>query len=329
MSDGLSQGTDTSSSTSSAPAAAPAADTSSQQSSTSSASNAPAAGDTPKISAEKAAAEAAGQTWTPDWKYKFNGQEKEVDEFFRPLGKDQQSLQKLKDFIQRAEAVEMYKPQALKAKDLETKWSKAEPVMSAFEKLNDLYGKGEHERVLEQLGYTDEQLFKLVKQKLDRQAMDPQSRALHEEKRQYQLEKERLMQENEQYRSQASQEMARVTNYELDSELGKADYASVKDAYDRAYGSGAFKNLVIDRGAILVDRAGKHIPPSELIPMVAKEFAPFVGGQQQGIAAPAAPQSQPQLKVIPQVGKGTGSPAKTSINSIADLKKAAAAANRR
>jgi hypothetical protein len=189
-----------------------------------------------------------------------------------------------------------------------------------------LYAAGDDERLMEELGMDDERLFKLVQEKLRRRELPVDQRESIADKRRLQLEKEELLAQNEQYRSQADRETARATEYELDFELGKADYQQIREVFERANGPGSFKALVIQRGAYHVERAGKHIKPSDLIPMVAKEFAPFVG-QVQGTATPAEipnPQvSKP--KVIPQVGRGAASPAQSQIRSLDDLKKRAAA----
>jgi hypothetical protein len=261
-----------------------------------------------------AAPEAAAPVFTPDWKYKFNGQEKEVDAFFRPLVKDAQALEKVKDIIQRAEAVEIHKQ---KSKQYETELSEYKPTVETVSKLREMYEKGDHERVLSNIGYTDEMLYKIVQEKLSRQQMSPEQKAVWEKEQKLALENEELLKQNEVYRSQAQQELANLTGYQLEAELGKADYQGMKEMYEKANGSGSFRQLVIDRGAYLVDRAGKHVPPSEVMASVAKEFAPFINQVPAG-AAPVTAQQKP--KVIPNVGRSGGSPTRSAITSLDQLK---------
>jgi hypothetical protein len=259
--------------------------------------------------------------FVPDWKYKFNGQEKEVDPMFRAIAKDKESLEKLKDFMQRADAVDMHK---MKTKEYEEKIGQYQPTVETVTKLQELYQSGDHERVLQSIGYTDDMLFKIVQEKLNRQQLPPEQKALWEEKQKWSLEKEQLLSENEKYRSQAFQELTTATDYQLDMELGKAEYQGVKDAFDRANGSGSFKQLVVDRGAYLVDKTGRHVPPSEVMAAVVKEFSPFVQQNQMagaaGVHAGAGTVTQ-KPKVIPNVGKGGGSPTRSAITSIAQLRK--------
>jgi len=318
-----------------APTAAPSAPTEAPSS---------AAGSTPQggdITPQAAVAAAQAQAWSPDWKYKFNGQEKELDEFFRPLAKDPTSLERLKDFIQRADAFDVSKP---KLKTYEEKISQYEPVIQNLTKLNQLFEKGDHERVLSELGFSDDMILNLAKAKLDRMRMPEDQRKLYEQNTQVTLEKEELLNQTETYKSQWAEAQAQLTEVQLDTELGRDSYQAVREAYDKHHGSGAFKQLVISRGAVLVSQAGKHIPPSELVPMVAKEFAPFItspagSATLSGMPAPETQQAQPpqgiavpgtetptKPKVIPQVGRGSSSPAKTQIRSLDDLKKVRAAA---
>ena len=295
---------------------------------TASASSAPVASPT----AEGVATQAATATpeWKPSWTYELaDGKKGEIDEFFRPLAKDDETLKKLVDHHKRAALSEIYKKDMLEYK---SRIGEYEPTVKSIEKLREWYGAGNHERVMQELGYTDEMIFQIAKEKLDRMKMEPQARQAFEQKRQAELAHEELLAQNELYKSQAMENLAKATQYELDVELGKADVQPIQEAYDKAYGSGAFKQLVIDRGSILVDRAGKHIPPSELIPMVAKEFAPFVQGQSAPGMAAIDPQNQSQLnqpvpaaapakpKVIPVV-KGSGSPARGGVRSLDDLRK--------
>lgn len=252
--------------------------------------------------------------FTPDWKYKFNGQEKEVDAFFRPLAKDPAALEKVKDMIQRAEAVEMHKE---KSKQYETKIAEYQPTLETVGKLQEMYQKGDHERVLANLGYTDEMLFKIAQEKLNRLQMPEEQKAQWQKEQKLVLENEELLAQNETYRSQAQQELTNLTGYQLEAELGKADYQGMKEMYEAANGSGSFKQLVIDRGAYLVDRAGKHVPPSEVMASVAKEFAPFIN-KAAAEAPPVAAQQKP--KVIPNVGRSGGSPTRGAVTSIAQLK---------
>lgn len=249
--------------------------------------------------------------FVPDFSYEFDGKKREIDPFFRTIIKDEDSLKKVRDYIQRADASTKYRE---KMTGYEKDWK---PVVDNVNKLQQYFAKGEHDRVFEALGYDDETLFKYVKSKLDQAQMPQEQQQIIEAKRMAELEKERLLEENNSYREHASQELARVTDIELDMELAKPQYATLTEAYDKAYGDGSFKTLVIDRGAYMVSQQGQHIRPGQLLSVVAKDFMPFLAGQQGN---PIEQQTQQKPKVIPNVGRGSGSPARQAIRSLSDLK---------
>lgn len=245
----------------------------------------------------------------PNFKYKFDGQEKELDEWLRPVIKDPETQQKLIDIVQRAQAHEKYKP---KIPDYER-------VVSTVNDLSEKFEKGDHESVLEALGYTDDMLFQIARQKLERSKWTPEQRAVFDEKKKIALEKDSLQRETEFYRSEATRGLIERTGFELDTELGKAEYQPLVSAYEKANGSGSFKRMVIQRGAQMVAAGGnQHIPPSQLLQTVAGDFKPFLSAM-QAQAVTAIPGTRP--KVISNVGTGTSSPGKKQFNSIEDLKK--------
>jgi hypothetical protein len=268
----------------------------------------------------------AAPAWTPDWSYDFNGKKKEIDPFFRSLATDPDTLKKIKDYVQRADATELHRETAKKYSE---QIKQFEPEMQTLGKLRDQYNAGNHERVLSDLGYTDEMIFEIAKQKLDR-LRDPNAKQAYEQKTQADLAQEQLLADNQRYRSQAEEHLAKVTQWELDRELGKAEVHPIQEAYDKAYGSGAFKSLVISRGSTMVERAGRHIEPRELVELVSKEFAPFIQTQPQAgtpielsqSTQPTQPPGSAKPKVIPVV-KGSGAPTKGAVRSLDDLRKLA------
>lgn len=263
------------------------------------ATEAPAAVDT----AAAAPVVEAAPSYEPTWKYQFDGTEKELDPFWRPLVKDKETNQKVLDAVQQLEAFPKWKQKA----------TEYEETVETVKQLSELFQKGDHERVLEALGYKDEVLFDLVRQKLERSKLPPEQRAVLDEKRKLQLENEKLLRDNQSYQSSAQRELARVTDYQLDTELGKAEYKKVVDAYDGAYGSGAFKKRLYATGEAMVTSLGRHVPPAELLETVMRDYAPFL----KQASAPAVEQP----KVIPQVSGGNGSPGKKAVTSVDDLKK--------
>lgn len=244
----------------------------------------------------------AAPSYEPNWQYDFDGEKREVDAFWRPLVKDEESNKKIVDALQMIDAFPKWKEKA-------TQYGE---VNDAVQQLSKWFQEGDHDRVLSTLGYTDEMIKNIVIARLEREKMPPEQKQAYEEKNRIKLENEKLLAQNEQYQMAAQRELERRTDYELDTELGKAEYKKLVDAYDGAHGSGAFKRYVATRGDAMVRSLGRHVPPSELVGSIFKEYQPFMN---QGQAAVEQP------KVIPQVKSGSGTPGKKAVTSIADLKK--------
>ena len=240
-------------------------------------------------------------SYEPNWKYDFDGEQREVDPFWRPLVKDEESNKKVIEAFQMIDAFPKWKQKA-------TEYSE---VNDAVQQLSKWFASGDHERVLETLGYTDDMIKDIAIAKLQREKMSPEQRQAWEEKNRIKLENEKLLAQNQEYQTAAQRELERRTDFELDTELGKVEYKKLVDAYDGAHGSGAFKRYVATRGDAMVRSLGRHVTPSELVGSVFKEYQPFL--QQQTVVE--------QPKVIPQVKSGSGTPGKKAVTSIADLKK--------
>lgn len=273
--------------------------------------------ETTPVETVEAAPAATTDAYQPDYGYMHNDEKKEIDEFWRPLIKDKDTEARVRDFVQRANAVEEYKS---RLPEYESKVSQYEQTVNTVNEIKSLYDKGDHERALEAIGYTDEMLFKVVEEKLKRMKMPEQERQSYEEKRRLQLENEQIRRENENARARYSEEITRTIDYQLTQELGKPEYQQMAKMYEAANGEGSFRRLVIERGAFLGNlRGGVTIPPHELLKIVQKEYQPFMVGNQTALPV----NQRSNLKVVPNVGVGNASPAKSQPRSIDDLRKLA------
>jgi hypothetical protein len=249
--------------------------------------------------------------FTPEWSYEFAGKKQEIPEHWRTVVKDEQTYKELVETLQSREALPKHKQ---RAEELEQKYSEAEPVLTTVNKLKELFNAGEHERVLEAIGYDKETLKNVVREMLKREQMPTEVQAIYDEKKRLAVEKERIEAENSTYRERNERELVSQTDFQLESELGKPEYTRLKDVYERSGGPGSFKQFVVQRGSYMVNSLGRHVTPSELLATIAKEYAPFM--------SVATPQSgQVAKKSVPTVTGSGGSPAQKGYGSVEDLKK--------
>lgn len=265
--------------------------------------------------------------FVPDFKYKFGGQEKEIDAFWRPLVKDKDSLQKVRDAIERSEALDMHKG---KTKEFQEKLSQYEPVVQDVQKYQEMFIQatqtndfGKHRELLQELGYTDAVLKDVVRHMLKEEQLPEEQKKYMQAQKQAELEKNQLVSQNEEVRAQYSDIVRDLTAQQMDIEFGKTDAQELIKAYEAANGNGSFREMFLQRGAYYVAGEGRHVPPSEVMGRILKEFNPFITKQVAGAPAPSQPAAvvREKPKVMPNVGAGNGAPTQGSVSSLDDLRK--------
>jgi len=286
----------------------------------------------PEVSQEPVVDAAAPVTppaeeFVPDFKYKFDGKEKEIDAFWRPLVKDKDSLQKVRDAIERSEALDMHKG---KSKEYQEKLSQYEPVVQDVQKYQEMFVQatqtndfGKHRELLQELGYTDAVLKDVVRHMLKEEQLPEEQKKYMQAQKQAELEKNQLLSQNEEVRAQYSTIVRDLTAQQMDLEFGRAESQELIKAYEAANGDGSFRDMFLKRGAYYVAEAGAHVPPSEVMGRILKEFNPFITKQVAGAPASSQPATvvREKPKVMPNVGAGNGAPTQGSISSLDDLRK--------
>jgi hypothetical protein len=258
--------------------------------------------------------------FTPDYTYKFRGEIREIDPMFRSLIKDKESQQKVRDFVERAEAFEFHKT---KSKEYESQIQEMEPLVQQLKAYQKAYLEAEtpeqHLNLLNEIGYDSEMLKDVVREILRREQMPEEQKRYFEASRRAELEKRQLLEQNNGIRQEFNSLLMNVTQQQMDLEFGKAESRDLIDAYEAANGEGSFRQLFLERGAYLTDRAGRHVAPAEVMAHIRKEFG-WALAPRQAAGAANVPIIKPKQKTIPSVGTQNGSPTQPAISSLADLR---------
>jgi hypothetical protein len=272
--------------------------------------------------------ESAAPAYTPNWKYKAALQEKEIDEFWRPLVKDAESEKKVKDFLSRVEGLDFVK----ESRDRIQK--EYESLMNDYQSQNEIVRRvetsvqrGDLTSVFRQLGLKNEDVFRWTQEQLQRMEMSPDERRIYEEReklraQQYEMENQ-LSQYQQLYQNQAVQ----ARTMQLDFALSRPEVQAVASQWDSLQGvPGAFKNLVIQEAQNTYFTTGRDISADEAVQTVMAKFGKVlnVNGNQaapQAATVPGQTLTAPTQKpIIPNVsGKGTA-PIKKVPKSLDDLK---------
>ena len=277
----------------------------------------------------KPVVETAAPAFVPDFKYKFKNEEREIDPLFRPLIKDAETLKKVKELAERSDSTEMHKGLS---KEYQEKISTYEPIVQEVQRYQQMFqaaeaakDPGAHRKVLTELGYSNNLLKDVVRDIIKEEQLPDEQKRMLEQNRAAHLEKEALMSENSEIVTKYNDVLRDITAQGMELEFGKTTNQQLVQAYEAANGNGSFRQLFLERGAYWVSTEGRHVPPSEVMARIAKEFAPFITTQVAGAPVSQIPQQPTTVirakpKTMPQVGSGSGNPTKQSISSLADLK---------
>lgn len=263
----------------------------------------------------------------PDYTYKFKGEVKELDDFWRGLIKDPESQKKVRDYIERAEALPDYKEQVKTFEETVNDWKPKVELLETFQNTyNSAKTADDHIDLLNEIGYDVDTLKNLVREVLVREQMPEDQKKYFEQARSSDLEKKQLMTQNEMVRQELNSIRLQTTEQQIGLEFQKPENNSVVSAYESVNGQGSFKQLFLERGAYYSQLEGRHVAPAEVMAKVAKEFAPFLSRQGEGSPIPTEGSGQmavikPKQAPIPSVGTRSGSsPTKNAIKSLDDLK---------
>jgi len=287
----------------------------------------------------------APKDYVPDFHYRFKDEKREMDDFWKGFIKDPESEKKIRDTLQRADAVEMYKSKTQEItqqiesyKQLEQEYT---PVIERLEEIKMMYAEGRDQEALQALGFTTERVL----ESMDDQAIynearrrlqfknlpEEQKQVYHEKKKIYaeSVEKERRYQTELQQReagySQVFSQLVEMTKSQMNQELARPEVKSLSDKFDAQNGAGAFAEFVRKQGENLVNEQGRYLTPSEVVTHVMKTFGAFVTPAASAGVGSAAQQTQQNIITkkasIPSVGSTSGSPAKQGISSMADIKR--------
>ena len=285
------------------------------------------AASTNQVQADKAAAVAAQAAFAPNYKYKIKDQEKEFDEWIRPVIKNQEIEKSVKELYEKAFGLDEVKASRdsfkTKYEDANTKFSNVEKSINA---LSSYVSKGDFNSFFDALQIPKQNVVNWLIDELKYQELPPdQKKAIDDQKA--------FVRQQEQFQSQQSmfqEQLRQVGETQLQMELSRPEISQAAQMFDaRAGKQGAFRQEIINRGAYYEMTQGRTVPASELV----KELLAFVSpsGQtavpQQGenpvqTTQSQGVQTQDKKQTMKVFNPGSGSsPVKTQVRSIDDLRR--------
>jgi hypothetical protein len=264
--------------------------------------------------------------YQPSFKYKFNGEEREIDEMFRPLIKDETTEKQIRELCEIREAFPKYKEAYSQYQEVVPHYQN---LMGELEELGQLR-RGNFNEFLKRMDLQPQQLLQaldpnVVKQYtaqlLQLEDLTPEQRHAYNEQQRVAREREQYQQQTEMYRQELLKERTERRVFELDQTLGTADVKDFQSKYDSIYGNGAFRQEVINTGRYAYQLQQRDLAPAEAVQQVMQKFGPLFNQN-----APRAVETKTgeKVKVIPNVSARSSSPGKPKITSLAQIQKIAA-----
>lgn len=266
--------------------------------------------------------------FTPNFKYKVAGQEKELDKFWQSFVKDADSEKKIKDVLTKVDAFEFIKG---KKDHFENQYNTLsgdyEAMSSTVNRFDQSVKGGDLSSAFRIAGIPKEQVFKWVHQQLQFEGLPPEQKAQIEaaenaRSQQFDLE-DKFSRMEKQYQTQAVQ----ARTMQLDMALMKPEVAAIASAWDQNAEAGfTFRDTVAQEARRVYYESGQDLSPEQAVAMVMNRFGRFVGSGAQSDNTQLAQstvvtgKSSSPPPVIPNVSGKAASPIKKVAKSLDDIR---------
>lgn len=274
-----------------------------------------------------------------DFKYKAGGKELEIPEKFRSLMTDKDSEEEVKKLFGQAATLDELKANtATLKKNVAETGAALGQYQSGVQQLRALAQKNDWDTWFQKLNINPEKIYQWVLDKVQYNQLPPEQRAQLDQQRDLRKQAETAQDTVSQVSHREMQLATQVKGMQLDSTLGKADVKSMNDAFDARVGRpGAFKDAIIEHGKAVwaLSNYTVDLTPEQAVEDFVKKYgspSSFAGTTPAaGVASPTAEapvaaatpsaNTQPPVKVIPNVAGRSASPVKQKPKNMEDLKR--------
>lgn len=280
----------------------------------------------------------------PNYNFKVHDQEREVDEWIRPLIKDAETEKQVRDLYERAYGLEHVKQDRQTLRDDNTRM-RAEldefgKVKNDLRQLGHFLQNGDMQSFFEAHEIPDERIFQYAMQKLQMRE-NPELQTQYDQNRLVQNQQYNLQRENENLRQQQQQIAYDRKQEELRYVMSDPTVRQAEQEYNARMGQDAFRNEVIARGSMHYRTTQQDLSARDAVDQVLKVMgyqpAGQAGGAQTfqqpvntGMVPPNTVQQQAQVPmqgqqpgqppVIPNIKGRSSTPVRKQPRSIQELR---------
>jgi hypothetical protein len=293
----------------------------------------------PTVDAGSPAPSAEGEietpTYEPNYMFKVHGQEKEFDDWAKPLVKDADSEQQYREIMEKVYGIDHIKEdrEALRTENtgLQEVAQKYQTLETELGTLDQFIQHKNFDAFFQKTQIQEQDVLQWAAKRLQYYEMTPEQRAEHDRSIQAQTNEVYFGQQAAGMQEQMQQLKYEQNQFRLEQNLAQPGISEQVAQYDQRLGAGAFRQAVEERGLFHYHQSGKDIPVEQAI----QEVMMIAGMQTQQVQSQVPPQGVPQAQmpqtpsampqaqkkpVIPQVDGSGASPVKQVVRSIEDLK---------
>lgn len=265
--------------------------------------------------------------YNPNYKFKVMDQEKEFDEYLRPVIKDIDTEKKIRELYEKAYGLDHVKP---KYESLKTQFEdvngKYTTVAQDLQKLGIHLKNNDLQSFFGAFQLSDEQILKYAIDRLNYYDLPPEKQQELDAQGARNAQLAQLQQENQQFKQWKEQQETQQMRNELDQTLNAQHVAPIVMSFDQRAGKpGAFMEAVVNYARAEFARLGKDLTPAEAV----QGFVTTFGLNAQAASPQPAveqavdgnPQSAQRAATLPKIPASGASPVKQKVKSLADLHK--------
>lgn len=288
---------------------------------------APASAGSPNASPTEAP---AAPIWAPNFKFRAGKEDKEIDEFLRPVITSPEIEKKIVEMYQRSHGLDFVKKERDSFKqDFYKSRDELTPIKRELEQVGSYFKEGQFDKAFKLMGLEKEQLYNWFRGELEYQQLPPDQKARVDALNREKEARLSARSEADTLKAQFAEERVQTLQTQIDQVMAHPRVVSAAKQFDQRFGKeGAFFDELTLRGDILFNKTGKLTPP-DVIAVDLMKMAGLWENQQQADAGTPQP-SNPDRPVVtaPPADKPTiksfqaksATPVRKSPRSLEDLR---------
>jgi hypothetical protein len=272
--------------------------------------------------------------YTPSFKYKVYGEEKELDPRLKSLVKTKEDEEWITKIMSKADGIEGVTTQRdLYRNSYQQIKNQGDQILSMVDKgdyagvLSSLGAKPSLEQLVDGLKISDDELIRFAYQ---RATLTPEQKQYYTQAKSLEAQNRDLALQNQQHQELVQNIQIQQREGELSQALSTPDIAPIAQAFDREHGQGAFWEEVRQRGIAHFALHKVDAPVAQMVQQVASRLkvyaqnaAPLAQAQATPAmqSAPTPTKSPAELPVIPVVPTGGTSPARRKFKTFDEMER--------